>query len=74
MQDNRVNSSFDLDITPLISIAEMCAILQKSRATVHRWVRAQKLITPIRRNQRTLGWCPDEFKRWQSDQGNLPLN
>lgn len=70
MPSDRDNQSIEFDIIPLIGIADMCAALQKSRATVHRWVKAQKLIAPVYRNRRTLGWCPNEFKRWQSNQDN----
>ncbi|MCH7422111.1 MULTISPECIES: helix-turn-helix transcriptional regulator [Shewanella] len=72
MSSDRVNQSIEFDINPLIGITDMCAALQKSRATVHRWVKTQKLIAPVYRNRRTLGWCPNEFKRWQLSQDNAP--
>lgn len=54
-----------IEIMPLISITEMSAKLHKSRATIHRWVKARKLIAPVYQNNRTIGWCPIKFEQWQ---------
>ncbi len=55
-----------LDMRPLISINHVCLILGKSRATIFRWVKAGKLIKPVSRNGRTIGWNPSLFEQWRS--------
>ncbi len=63
--NDNIQSSYELPA--LISIKEMCKILDKHRSTLGRWVESQKLFAPLYRNGRTLGWCPIKFKQWYAN-------
>lgn len=51
-----------INIKPLITIYEMCERLNISRSTLYRHMKAKKIASPIRRNQRIIGWRSEQFQ------------
>lgn len=47
--------------TPVMKMAEMCALLQRSRHTIYRWVDSGELPQPLRTAKgKLIGWDRDE--------------
>jgi excisionase family DNA binding protein len=58
----QANEHTHINIIPLISINQMCERLSISRSTLYRRIKAKKIASPIRRNQRILGWRSEQFQ------------
>ncbi|WP_374702377.1 helix-turn-helix transcriptional regulator [Shewanella sp. GutDb-MelDb] len=48
-----------VDLEPLITIKQMCKKLDISRSTLYRRVKAGRVISPVMKNNRTIGWNPE---------------
>ncbi|MBV7317348.1 AlpA family transcriptional regulator [Shewanella sp. NIFS-20-20] len=57
----------DMVLPTLVSISEVCSLLSISRTTLYRRVKANVLPHPVMRNNRTLGWRPDQLMHLRPD-------
>jgi prophage regulatory protein len=48
----------------LISISEMCLLLNRDRRTVWTWVKLKQFPQPLRMNGRTIGWPELLYQAW----------
>lgn len=54
--------------TPIMKMAEICALLRRSRQTVYRWVSEDELPPPLRTpSGRVIGWNRDEVMMYLSN-------
>jgi predicted DNA-binding transcriptional regulator AlpA len=56
----------NVEMMPLVTITQMCQLLCISRVTLYRRVITKKIIPPVKRNKRTLGWRPEHIKELQT--------
>ncbi|MGO4999355.1 helix-turn-helix transcriptional regulator [Oceanisphaera sp. W20_SRM_FM3] len=48
----------------LISIAQMCKLLNRDRRTLWTWVKNGDFPQPVRHQGRTLGWLVESYRTW----------
>jgi prophage regulatory protein len=54
----------------LISIKELCKVLDVSRATIYRWTAEQSFPAPVRLGRHSVRWRVEEVQAWM---GNLEV-
>lgn len=52
----------------LISIPDMCGLVNRDRRTLWAWVRDAKFPKPIKMNGRTIGWPESAYQSWLQEQ------
>ncbi len=50
--------------TNLLSIEDVCKLINRNRRTLWEWVRDGKFPQPIKINGRTLGWKESTYNEW----------
>lgn len=48
----------------LITIKDMCALINRNRRTLWSWVKNGKFPEPLRINGRTVGWRASSYQAW----------
>jgi prophage regulatory protein len=48
----------------LITIKDMCALINRDRRTLWAWVKSGKFPEPLRINGRTIGWRASSYRAW----------
>lgn len=51
----------------LISIPQMCELLNRNRRTIWAWVKNGQFPEPVRNNGRTLGWRASTYRQWLAE-------
>ncbi|WP_194945025.1 helix-turn-helix transcriptional regulator [Shewanella sp. TC10] len=51
-------------VNKLISIKQMCELINRDRRTLWYWVKEGKFPKGVRLGNRTVGWTQEEFSEW----------
>ncbi|OLQ77608.1 transcriptional regulator [Photobacterium proteolyticum] len=51
----------------LLSITDVCKLINKDRRTLWVWVREGKFPQPLKMNGRTIGWKTETYTQWLSE-------
>lgn len=54
-------------MTKLLSIKDVCKLINKDRRTLWVWVREGKFPQPLKMNGRTIGWKAETYIQWLSE-------
>jgi prophage regulatory protein len=53
-------------MTQLLSIKQICELINRDRRTLHVWTRDGKFPQPLRINGRCIGWKESTYNEWLS--------
>tara|TARA_R110001599_G_scaffold309506_1_gene516483 strand:+ start:362 stop:568 length:207 start_codon:yes stop_codon:yes gene_type:complete len=65
-----MESNEDFKHLNLLSIKQVCELLNRDRKTIWEWVRDGQFINPIKVNGRTLGFLETDYEQWLQNKAN----